>query len=70
MGELAREINHLHGPKQKKRATKELGEEVGDVLFTICCLANSQDIDLDQEWKKTINKCYKRDNKRFKKYLK
>ena len=43
VGELAREINHRHGPKQKKSTeeTQEMEEELGDVLFTICCIANS-----------------------------
>lgn len=49
VGELAREVNHLFGPKKKKgtEEVRDLADEMGDVLFTICCLANSQNIDLD-----------------------
>ncbi len=68
-GELAREINHRFGPK-KKKSTEELGEvqdEISDIFFTLVCLANSLDIDLDAAWKKTMDKCYGRDNDRYEK---
>jgi len=67
-GEVAREINHLHGTKKKKNSeeTKELGEELSDVIFTIICIANSHNINLDDFWKKMMDeKMYKRDAKRF-----
>lgn len=68
-GELAREINHIYGPKKKKSSedTKELGEEMGDIIFTVCCLANSKNIDLDEVWKKVMDKCYNRDKDRYEK---
>ena len=68
-GELAREINHLYGPKKKKadEDTRDLGEEIADVIFTLCCLANSKGIDLDEVFKKTMKKCYGRDKDRFEK---
>lgn len=68
-GELAREINHLYGPKKKKpdEDTGELGEEIADVIFTLCCLANSKGIDLDESFKKVMDKCYGRDKDRFEK---
>ncbi|MEK6934317.1 MAG: nucleotide pyrophosphohydrolase [Nanoarchaeota archaeon] len=68
-GELAREINHLYGPKPKKPTedTRELGEEMADIIFTLCCLANSQKIDLDKSFKRVIDKYYGRDNNRFEK---
>jgi NTP pyrophosphatase (non-canonical NTP hydrolase) len=67
-GEVAREINHLFGPKKKKKGEKKgsLQEEVGDVLFTIICLANSQKISLDDAFAQALAKCYGRDAKRFK----
>ena len=70
-GELGREINHLYGPKKKKASEdiNDLGQEMGDVIFTICCLANSKGIDLDEVWKKIIDKCYNRDNDRYKKKI-
>lgn len=68
-GELAREINHLYGPKKKKPSedTKELGEEIADVIFTLCCLANSKGIDLDKAFKRVMNKYFERDGDRFEK---
>ena len=67
-GEVAREINHRFGSKKKKLTEKmgDLEEEIGDMIFTLVCLANSQEINLDDAWKKVMNKCYGRDRKRFK----
>lgn len=69
VGELAREINHIWGPKKKKDSEdpNEMADELADVLFSIICLANSQNIDLDEAFKKTMDKCYKRDVDRFEK---
>jgi NTP pyrophosphatase (non-canonical NTP hydrolase) len=35
VGEVAREINHLYGPKKKKpeKDTGDLGEEIADVFL-------------------------------------
>ncbi len=68
-GELAREVNHRFGPKKKKSAEekKELEDEMGDIIFTLCCLANSQKIELDDAWKRVMDKCYGRDKERFEK---
>jgi NTP pyrophosphatase (non-canonical NTP hydrolase) len=67
VGELAREINHLYGPKPKKPTedTKELGGELGDILFTVICISNAQEIDLDEAWKATMDKYYTRDKDRY-----
>ena len=49
VGELAREVSHQFGPKQKK-ADEPPGSiplELADILFVVICLANSQRIDLD-----------------------
>jgi len=68
-GELAREINHEFGPKQKKKTEKnnEISDELGDVLFTIISLANSLNINLDESFSKVMKKCYGRDKDRFEK---
>lgn len=69
VGELAREINHEFGPKKKKDSEdkKELADEMGDVIFTIICLANSLNIDLDQAFSRVMDKCYGRDKDRYEK---
>lgn len=69
VGELAREVSHRHGSKKKKACedTKDVGDEIGDVIFTIACLANSQKIDLDDCFKRVMEKCYGRDKDRFEK---
>lgn len=69
LGEVGREINYRWGPK-KKKATEdvvELGDELADILFTVCCLANAQKIDLDKHFARVMDKCYGRDNDRFEK---
>lgn len=69
VGELAREINHIYGPKKKKSCEekKELGNEIADTIFALVCLANSQNIDLDKSFENTMNKCYGRDSDRWEK---
>ena len=68
-GELARELNHRFGPKKKKSGeeTKEVADELGDIIFTVICLANSLNIDLDQAFSRVMDKCYGRDNSRYEK---
>ena len=69
VGGLAREINHEFGPKKKKsnEDTKNLGDEIGDIIFALACLANSQNIDLDESFGRVMDKCYVRDKNRYKK---
>jgi NTP pyrophosphatase (non-canonical NTP hydrolase) len=63
VGELAREINSLEGYKTKKstKTKVSLGEELGDLIFSIVCLANYYKIDLEDVFKKAIEKYTKRD---------
>ncbi len=67
LGELAREVNHVYGPKQKKdgEAQKHIADEMGDLLFTMSCLANTAGIDLDTAFDQTMRKLRTRDNDRF-----
>jgi len=69
VGELAREVNHIFGPKKKKSGEdkKEMADEISDIIFTLGCLANSQDIDLDESFKRVMDKCYGRDKDRWEK---
>ncbi len=67
VGELAREINHRYGPKKKKSTEKEneIGDEIADIMFTLICLANSLNINLDKSFEKMMKKLNTRDKKRF-----
>jgi NTP pyrophosphatase (non-canonical NTP hydrolase) len=67
VGELARLINHLFGPKPKKasEASQELGEEMADIIFALICLANSQGIDLEKSLQQVIDKVWVRDRDRY-----
>jgi len=67
VGELARLINHLHGPKPKKagEAAQEMGEELADILFAVICLANSEQIDLGASFEQVLAKVWDRDRDRY-----
>lgn len=66
-GELAREVNHLWGPKKKKTEEEknELGGEMADIIFTLCCMANSLKIDLDDHFRYMLDKLNSRDKDRW-----
>ncbi|MFH1145985.1 MAG: nucleotide pyrophosphohydrolase [bacterium] len=68
-GELAREINHRYGPKKKKptEQDKEIGDEIADIIFTLVCMANSLQIDLEQSFQKMMDKLNNRDKERWEK---
>lgn len=67
VGELAREINHYYGEKQKKTTEKQktVEEELGDVLIVTIMMANSLGIDLTETFEKNMEKFNKRDKNRF-----
>ena len=67
LGEVARELAHLHGHKKKKdgEKTEGLAAELGDLMFTIICMANSHGISLDKALRLKLIKFDKRDLKRF-----
>jgi NTP pyrophosphatase (non-canonical NTP hydrolase) len=69
VGEVARELNHRFGPKKKKASelTNDLDEELGDVIYTVVCLANSLNIDLDKAFQKVMKKLNTRDKDRWEK---
>ncbi|MBI2055089.1 MAG: nucleotide pyrophosphohydrolase [Candidatus Sungbacteria bacterium] len=66
-GEFARLVNHLYGDKKKKKdeATQELEEEIGDIIYTLICFANSHNINLDEAIRRSFDKVMKRDRNRF-----
>lgn len=67
VGELARLLNHLYGPKPKKpdEANQEVGEELADIVFAVICLANSQGIDLEASLQQVLDKVWVRDRHRY-----
>ncbi len=67
LGEVAREVHHIHGPKKRKdtEGNGDLGDEIADVLFSMICLANKHNIDLSEAFEKGMEKRYGRDNNRF-----
>ena len=62
VGELARLVNHQFGTKPKKpdESQQEMAEELADVLFVILCMANEQEIDLDEAFDSVMEKYHLR----------
>ncbi|MCX4364551.1 MAG: nucleotide pyrophosphohydrolase [Bacilli bacterium] len=67
VGETAKVMNTLYGDKKKKDTDniKNLEEELGDILFSLTCIANSHNFNLDEILDNKMNKVYGRDNNRF-----
>ncbi len=66
VGEVARIIARRYGEQSEKESdkTKELDEELADVLFVLICLANQTGIDLTQALQKNLKKKTARDSER------
>ena len=60
-------VNHLYGEKKKKDTEQEqaLEDEMGDILFTLICFANSTGINLDHAIRRSLDKVATRDKDRF-----
>ncbi|MDW0109063.1 nucleotide pyrophosphohydrolase [Sporosarcina aquimarina] len=67
LGELSREVQHVHGMKKKKNTENEstLTEETGDLLFVLICFANAQGIDLADALERVMHKFKTRDAGRW-----
>lgn len=67
VGELSRELNHLHGskPKRPEEADGDLALEIGDVLFVVISLANQQGVDLQDAFEAVMEKYADRDGGRW-----
>lgn len=67
VGEFSRLINHEYGPKKKKESESKqhFEEELGDILYTLVCFANTHDINLDEALQKSLDKVQARDTHRF-----
>ncbi|MCL6611829.1 MAG: nucleotide pyrophosphohydrolase [Peptococcaceae bacterium] len=67
VGELAREVNHRFGEKPKKpgEPSGDLALELADILFIIVCYANSLNIDLEEAFRRMMDKYRRRDGSRW-----
>jgi NTP pyrophosphatase (non-canonical NTP hydrolase) len=63
VGELARIMARRYGEQSEKESdkNKDLGDEMADILFVLCCLANQTGIDLDAALEKNLAKKTERD---------
>lgn len=66
VGEVARIIARRYGEQSEKESdkSKDLGEELADVVFVVLCLANQTGIDLQAAFDKKLNLKTKRDHDR------
>lgn len=68
VGEVARIISRKYGEQSFKESdnSKELGDELADVLFVLICIANQTGVDLTEAFSKSIEKKTARDSLRHK----
>ncbi len=66
VGEVARIISRRYGEQSEKESdkTKDLGEELADVLFVTLCLANQTGTNLQEAFDKKMQKKTERDKDR------
>ena len=66
VGEVARIIARRYGEQSEKESdkTKDLGEELADVMFVVLCLANQTGVDLQEAFSKKLALKAKRDHDR------
>ncbi|MDE5997214.1 MAG: nucleotide pyrophosphohydrolase [Muribaculaceae bacterium] len=67
VGELARVIVRKYGPQVAKESdlSRNLEEELADVLWVVVCLANQTGVNLTEAFHKTLKKKTDRDKNRF-----
>ena len=66
VGELARIMARRYGEQSEKETDrdKDLGDEMADIFFVLCCLANQTGIDLEAALEKNLQKKTQRDAQR------
>lgn len=66
VGEVARLMARIYGEQSFKESdkSKELADEIADVLFVLICIANQTGIDLTDALEKNLNKKTQRDSQR------
>ena len=68
VGEVARIIARRYGEQSEKDSdkTKDLGDELADVLWILLCLSNQTGVNLTEAFKKNLEKKTLRDKDRHK----
>lgn len=68
VGEVARIISRRYGEQSEKESdkSKDLGEELADVIFVVLCLANQTGVDLQKAFDKKMRLKSERDHDRHK----
>lgn len=67
VGELARVMARKYGDQSFKEGEKDnMGEEIADIFWVLCCIANQTGIDITEEFKKRVEKKTQRDKDRHK----
>lgn len=66
VGEVARIISRTYGDQSFKESdkSKDLGDELADVLWVVLCLANQTGVDLTASLERNFEKKTNRDSKR------
>ncbi len=66
VGEVARIMARRYGEQSEKESdkSKDLGDEMADVLWVLICLANQTGVDLTQAFNKNLEKKTERDKNR------
>ena len=67
VGELARVIARKYGEQSFKQGEEcNLADEMADILWVLCCLANQTNVDLSEAMKRNFDKKTERDHSRHK----
>ena len=68
VGEVARIMARRYGEQSEKDSdkSKDLGDELADVIFVLTCIANQTGIDLEEAIAKNFEKKTNRDSQRHK----
>ncbi len=67
VGEVARIISRTYGEQSAKGSDmkKDLPDELADVLFVLICIANQTGVDLQEAFRKNLQKKTERDSERY-----
>lgn len=68
VGEVARIISRRYGEQSEKESdkSKDIGEELADVIFVVLCLANQTGVDIQKAFDKKMQLKSQRDFERHK----